>query len=90
MFIDHRLVGLLSFRDIRRAIRSLKEDATVAHYMRTVFPILQSRDTLWAALQEMEQYDMDALPVFEKEEFRGLVTLADIQNAWRITPRRAR
>ncbi len=90
VFIDHRLVGLLSFRDIRRAIRSLKEDATVAHYMRTVFPILQSRDTLWAALQEMEQYDMDALPVFEKEEFRGLVTLADIQNAWRITPRRAR
>lgn len=87
--IDGRLVGLLSYNDIRRSVHP-EEAATVAHVMRTDFPSMRKTDTLWVALQEMNKHYLAALPVIQDGQFFGMIGLDDIQQAWRYASHRFR
>ena len=86
VLVEGRLVGLLTYREARRHA-SQPANLTVAHAMRTVFPSLHLRDTLWIALQQMVSARLGALPVVDGNEFHGMVTLDDVNNAWKYTSR---
>ena len=84
--VEDRLVGLLTFSEARRFAHQTNA-VTVAHAMRTDFPVLQLRDTVWVALQEMSAVNLAALPVVENNVFLGMVSLDDISHAWRFASR---
>ncbi len=86
--VEGRLVGLLTYREAQR-YAGQSQSATVAHAMRTAFPSLQLRDTLWVALQQMLTVRLSALPVVEGCEFRGMITLDDVNSAWKFASRRS-
>lgn len=89
--VEERVVGLLTYHDVRRAHRHLRQTPlTVAHVMRTYFPILRLSDTLWVALQEMNTYQLAAIPIVENGVYQGIVRLDDINHAWRFAVRRRR
>jgi len=80
--VEGRLVGLLTYREARRHA-GLGQQATVAHAMRTIFPSLQLRDTLWIALQQMMSARLAALPVVDGNQLMGMITLDDVNDAWK-------
>jgi Zn-dependent protease len=86
VLVEGRLVGLLTYREARRHAGS-SGSPTVAHAMRTVFPSLRLRDTLWIALQQMISARLGALPVVDGNEFHGMITLDEVNNAWKYTSR---
>ncbi len=86
VLVDGRVVGLVTFHDVRRR-RWPQPSMTVAHVMRTQFPLLRLTDTLWVALQEMHAFQLAALPVSENGVFQGLICLDDINHAWRSARR---
>ena len=81
--IEGKTVGLLTYQD---AQKSLGQDApvTIAHVMRTDFPTLRLRDTLWVALRVMNTWKLAKLPVVQEEVFQGVISLDDIDRAWRV------
>lgn len=79
--VGGRVVGLASIDDVQRALRS-RQQRTVAHIMRTQFPVVKPQETLWVALQEMSTYQLVALPVMHGQEFYGIVSLDDIRRSW--------
>jgi CBS domain-containing protein len=84
--VEDRLVGLLTYGDLRRLERQFTS-VTVAHVMRTHYPVLQLRDTLWVALQEMNAHKLAAIPVVHDGVFCGVISVQDINRAWRYLPR---
>lgn len=86
---DGVLVGLLTYQDIQRAARH-GIPPTVAHAMRSTFPIINLHDTLWVALREMTAHQLDSLPVLQQDRLVGLVSLTDIDQAWKTKLRRRR
>lgn len=84
--VGDRLVGLLTHADAQRGARQ-RQPVTVAHLMRSDFPILRPHDTLWVALQEMDSSQLNYLPVVDNGTFLGFVSLEHIENAWRIASR---
>lgn len=86
VIVDQRIVGLLGY-DEARHYANRGNSFTVAHAMRTSFPTLRPKDTLWVALQEMTSVQLTTLPVVEGNQFQGIVSLDDIDQAWRITAR---
>ncbi len=89
VMVGERLVGLLTAQEVRSPAPK-SAAATVAHMMRASFPVLHPNDTLWVALQEMTSVQLDSLPVVINTSFRGLVTLNDIKDAWKVLARRKR
>lgn len=87
--VGGRLVGLLTYSDARKAARQ-RQPVTVAHIMRSDFPLLRPRDTLWIAVREMDNSQLSALPVVENGIFLGLVSLEHVENAWRLKTKRHR
>jgi len=85
--VDRLIVGLLTYHEVRRAARTFKEGASVAHFMRTDFPIVQAHDTLWGAVSVMESAELSLVPVIEGDEFRGVISLDDIRRSWRTRRR---
>jgi CBS domain-containing protein len=90
VIVEGRVVGLLTYHDLRRVYRHGDSPLTVAHVMRTSFPCLRLRDTLWVALQEMNACQLAALPVVDNGLYLGVVRLDDINHAWRFAMRRKR
>jgi Zn-dependent protease/predicted transcriptional regulator len=91
VLIEGRVVGLLTYDDVRRAVRRPHEmPLTVAHMMRTHFPVLRLSDTLWVAFRDMTSYQLASLPVVEDGLYQGIVRLDDINHAWRFPVRRRR
>lgn len=88
VLVGNRLVGFVAGTDVRRLLRNGAEALTVAHAMRADFPILQPRDTLWVALQEMSAAQIATLPIVQEGVFAGVIDLQDIQDAWRLASRR--
>lgn len=88
VLVGSRLVGLVAGSDVRRLLHAHAEPLTVAHAMRAYFPVLQPRDTLWVALQEMTTARMTVLPVVREGTFAGVISMQDIQDAWRYSARR--
>jgi Zn-dependent protease len=87
--VDGRVVGVVSYHDVRRA-GDFSPKKTVAHVMRADFPMLQPQDTLWVALQEMDTYQLTALPVVQEGVLHGMIGLDEVTHAWRFAPRRSR
>jgi len=87
VMVGDRLVGLLTHADAQKGARR-RQPVTVAHLMRSDFPILQPHDTLWVALQEMDNSQLYYLPVVDNGIFLGLVSLDHIEDAWRPVSRR--
>ena len=86
---DGVLVGLLTYRDIQRVARR-GIPPTVAHAMQSSFPCIGLHDTLWVALRDMTNHHLDSLPVLHQGQLVGLITLDDIDQAWKIKSRRRR
>jgi Zn-dependent protease len=86
---DGLLAGLLTYQDVQRVSRQ-GVPPTVAHAMRTDFPVIGPHDTLWVALREMTLHHLDSLPVLQQGRMVGLVTLDDIDRAWKTNSRRHR
>ena len=86
---DGALAGLLTYRDIQQVSRH-GVPPTAAHAMRSDFPIIAPHDTLWVALREMTTYQLDTLPVLQQGRLLGLITLDDIDRAWKTKLRRHR
>jgi Zn-dependent protease/CBS domain-containing protein len=87
VMVGDRLVGLLTHAGAQKGARR-RQPVTVAHLMRSDFPILQPHDTLWVALQEMDNSQLYYLPVVDNGIFLGLVSLDHIEDAWRPVSRR--
>jgi Zn-dependent protease len=83
VIVDERIVGLLGYDEAHR-YASKTQSVTVAHVMRTNFPTLRPRDTLWVAFQVMTTDHLTMLPVVEENRFQGVVSLEDIDQAWRL------
>ena len=87
VIVDERIVGLLGYDEAHKFVNKAQA-VTVAHVMRTDFPTLGLRDTLWVALQAMTTDHLTLLPVVEGNRFRGVVSLDDIDQAWRLVSSR--
>lgn len=83
---DGQVVGLLMYRDVQQIARR-GVPPTVAHAMRPDFPSISPLDTLWVALREMTAHELDTLPVLYQGRLVGLVTLDDLNRAWRFSTR---
>jgi CBS domain-containing protein len=77
------LVGILSREDMRAAVRSGSGYMKVAEAMRRDFPIISPDDLLLRAQQLIAQTGLNALPVFDRDYFLGLITVEDINLSWR-------
>jgi len=85
--IEDRVVGLLTYQETRKSLGQDKS-VTIAHVMRTDFPVLQLQDTLWVALRIMNASQLARLPVVHEGVFQGTLGLDDIDRAWRLHPLR--
>lgn len=83
VLIDNRVVGILTYQEARKFLER-GGLTTVAHVMRTDFPVLQLRDTLWVAVRAMTSCQLTGLPVVDDGVFRGMVNLDHIDRAWQI------
>jgi Zn-dependent protease len=91
VLIEGRVVGLLTYEDVRKAVRHPHDSPlTVAHMMRTHFPVLRLSDTLWVAFRDMDSSQLKSLPIVEDGIYQGVVRLEDINHAWRFPVRRRR
>jgi stage IV sporulation protein FB len=81
---EGRIVGLLSHTDIIRALQRREPDTPVREVMQTDFPTLQLDDGLFEVHQQMQQSGLDALPVLEDDQFAGLLTSRDVNEAYQL------
>jgi Zn-dependent protease/CBS domain-containing protein len=78
------IVGLLTHTDIVRALKTGESEASVREVMKTDFPTLQPSDGLFEVHQQMQNSQLDALPVIEDGEFAGLLTSRDVNEAYQL------
>lgn len=81
---EGQIVGLLSHTDIIRALQRREPDTPVREVMKTDFPTLQLNDGLFEVHQQMQQSGLDALPVIEDDQFAGLLTSRDVNEAYQL------
>jgi Zn-dependent protease len=81
--VGQKLVGLVSYRDVHQFLKT-QERVTIAHVMKLQSPMVDSHATLWVVLREMNTSNLPALPVIDKGQFTGMITLQDIENSWRL------
>jgi Zn-dependent protease/CBS domain-containing protein len=79
-----RLVGFLDPRSITTGSRRHGPDVPVSHIMRTDVPAASPDDPLPRVRDQILQAGLQALPVVEGDRFRGLVTLRQIGQAYRV------
>lgn len=82
--IDDRVVGILTYQEAHKCLGDIPP-TTVAHVMQTNFPTVQLHDTLWVALRIMNSSQLAKIPVVNEDIFQGIITLDDIEQAWRIS-----
>ena len=78
------VVGLLTHTDIIRALKLRQSDTPVREVMKTDFPTLQPEDGLFEVHQQMQTSGLDALPVIEDDQFAGLLTSRDVNEAYQL------
>lgn len=79
-----QLVGLLTHTDIIRALKSRQPETPVRDVMKTGFPRLALDDELFEVHQQMSEAGLDALPVVDGEEFVGILTRSDVNEAYQL------
>ncbi len=79
-----RLIGLLTSSELSGRTGAL-DGLSVAHVMRTRFPIVRAGDPLWVAYEKLHRSQLFAIPVVNRETdgLDGLVSLADIRRVLR-------
>jgi hypothetical protein len=85
--VEGRIVGLVTYQEAQKALRQ-NGPVTIAHVMRTDFPVARLRDTLWVTLRAMHAGQLARLPVTHDGIFQGMISLDAIDSAWRLTPSR--
>jgi Zn-dependent protease len=85
--VEGRIVGLVTYQEAQKALRQ-NGPVTVAHIMRTDFPVVELHDTLWVTLRVMQSCQLARLPVVRDDIFQGMVSLDAIDKAWRLPPSR--
>jgi CBS domain-containing protein len=78
------IVGLLTHTDIVRGLKMRRPDTPVREVMQTEFPRLQLDDELFEVHQQMRQAGLDALPVIDNDQFVGLLTSRDVNEAFQL------
>jgi stage IV sporulation protein FB len=81
---EGQIVGLLTHTDIVRALQMREPDTPVREVMKTDFPTLRLDDELFEVHQQMQQSGLDALPVIDDEQFAGLLTSRDVNEAFQL------
>ncbi len=81
---EGELIGLLTRNDLISALQQRGSNAFVVSVMRKDFPTVSLDDTLFAAQQKMIESRIEALPVIENGAFRGLLTLRDVDEVFRL------
>jgi Zn-dependent protease/CBS domain-containing protein len=79
-----QIVGLLTHTDIVRALKMRRPDTPVREVMKTQFPRLGIDAELFEVQQQMRQAGLDALPVIEDDQFAGLLTMRDVNEALQL------
>ena len=78
------LIGLLTKTDLISALQQRGSNAFVVSVMRKQFPTVGLDDSLFKAQQAMVENRIEALPVMESGQFRGLLTLQDVDEVFRL------
>ena len=78
------LIGLLTKTDLISALQQRGSNAFVVSVMRKQFPTIGLDDSLFKAQQGMVENRIEALPVMENGQFRGLLTLQDVDEVFRL------
>jgi Zn-dependent protease len=81
---DGALVGLLTRTDLISALQRRGSNAFVVSVMRKEFPTVELDESLFGAQQKMAENNVEALPVLEGGQFRGLLTLRDVDEVFRL------
>ncbi|HLF29235.1 MAG TPA: site-2 protease family protein [Anaerolineae bacterium] len=79
-----QLVGLLTKTDLISALQQRGSNAFVVSVMRKEFPTIGLDESLFKAQQMMAENNIEAVPVLENGEFRGLLTLRDVDEVFRL------
>ena len=84
-----QLVGVLVREDILAALRERGSNVPVGQVMRTDFPVVNLSDSLLHVQRLIAESGVKAIPVIEDGFFRGLITLARINETYTLlSPRR--
>jgi CBS domain-containing protein len=78
------LVGLLTKTDLLKALQERGSTAFVVSVMRKQFPTVNLDDSLFKVQQLMAEQRIEAVPVMENGQFRGLVTMQDVDEVYRL------
>jgi Zn-dependent protease/CBS domain-containing protein len=78
------LIGMLTKTDVLAALQNRGPTAFVVSVMRKQFPTVGLDDSLFKAQQAMMENRIEAVPVLENGQFRGLVTLQDVDEVYRL------
>ncbi len=81
---DGRLVGFLTETDLLRGLQAEGGDTSVGQVMRTDFPVTTPDLPLFEAQQRLSAARLRAIPVVEDDRLVGLLTAADINEAYRF------
>lgn len=81
---DGRLVGLLTEADLLNGLQISGPKTPVHQTMRNDFPTAAPDEPLYQAQQRMAEERLRALPVIEGGRLVGLLTVADVNEAYRL------
>jgi len=85
-----RLVGILTRRDIDRALHHGLDDTPVRRFLHTgPFHVLPN-DPVDQVQREMIEHDLGQVPVVEDGRFVGIVTRTDLIKLWALVPSESR
>ena len=79
-----RIVGLLTYTDVIRALKQHRPETPVCDVMQTKFPTVGLNDGLFDVQLQMSESGLGALPVIEKGYFLGLLTRRDVNEVYQL------
>ena len=81
---EGELIGLLTKTYVLKALHDCGSNAFVVSVMRKEFPTAGLDDSLFKVQQLMTEQRIEAVPVMEDGQFRGLVTMQDVDEVYRL------
>lgn len=87
---DGKLLGVLTRREIDKALQYEREDAPISNYMHKGEIAVAPSDPVEHLQEVMMEHDIGQVPVVEEGEIIGIVTRTDLINLWSRRPRPSR
>ncbi|MEM7112053.1 MAG: site-2 protease family protein [Chloroflexota bacterium] len=78
-----RYTGLLTSARLKEAAQKMSGWTAVKSFVRQDLPVVKPTDTLSQAYRLLQKHETEALPVVDGQTFLGVVTLNNIQEAYR-------